>query len=96
MGVNSAALHFRERGEGRVELLRRHLALIEFTRRQSNEKSFMLDTRPRRPAKNMLCSSTHGGYSSVPCAQLQLELPPLRQRLPQTGRYVITGTDSAN
>ena len=46
MGVNSAALHFWERGKGRAEFLRRYLALVEFTGRKGNEKSFMLNTVP--------------------------------------------------
>ena len=44
MGVDSAALHFRERGKGGEELLRCNLALVKLTGRQGNKESFMLDT----------------------------------------------------
>ena len=44
MSVNPAALHFRERSEGGAELLRRNLTLVKLTGRESNKKSFVLDT----------------------------------------------------
>ena len=44
MGIDPPALCIRECVQGGAELLCRNLALIEFTGRQSNKKSFVLDT----------------------------------------------------
>ena len=65
-------------------------------REKGQRKELHAQYRPRHPVKNMSCSSTHGGFSSSPCARPRPEPPPLRQRLPQTGRYDKTGTDPAN
>ena len=46
VGVNPAALHFRESGKGGAELLGRHLALVQLTRRQGHKKRLMLNTVP--------------------------------------------------